>query len=359
MQAIVLPQLCSGCTGSANCCCFVDQLERLLRLRHDGIVQPGLGAASDEGASGPPSLPRGVGLDSLLPLPGFKARCGRGLGLAVWPAMGLIVTSSDDDDTISVFALPTCAGGEASTGLSLMCTLGGAASTPPLQFKFISSGSWSGALAFTGPATSRLLLVSDAGHDAVHVVDVIARVHVGYVAAPGSIAGPRGVTARQSQVAVSAWNHGGSGSHVIHLFEGSGASWARVRVLGGLGGTGAADGQLSMPEGLRFTSDGTGLVVAEWGNGRVSMFLVGDGSFVRHVVTGLSHPLDVEECQGGWLVACFGSDSIEFVGGAGRATLGQKGSRDGRFRGPGALALTSIGLLVREKGDNLRMQLFG
>ena len=103
----------------------------------------------------------------------------------------------------------------------------------------------SGCLAFTGPATSRVLLVTDAGNSAVHVIDVAGRVHVGYVAAPGTIAGPRGVATRGSLVAVSAWKRGGSGDHVVQLFEGSGAMWTAVRVVaGGFGNPGKADGQL-------------------------------------------------------------------------------------------------------------------
>ena len=72
-----------------------------------------------------------------------------------------------------------------------------------MQFDFTrSSGSGvSGYLAFTPPTTTTsgsssgarpLLLVTDAGHDAVHVVDVVGRTHAGYLASPGSIAGPRG-----------------------------------------------------------------------------------------------------------------------------------------------------------------------
>ena len=84
-----------------------------------------------------------------------------------------------------------------------------------------------------------------------------------------------------------------------------------------------------MPYGLRFTSDGSGLAVADFGNDRVSLFRVGDGSFVRHVATGLRTPRDVEECEGGWLVACVDSHTVEFVGGGvggvGRATLGKEG----------------------------------
>jgi hypothetical protein len=39
---------------------------------------------------------------------------------------------------------------------------------------------------FTGPATSRLLLLTDAGHDAVHIIDAV-HVIVVYVAAPCTI----------------------------------------------------------------------------------------------------------------------------------------------------------------------------
>jgi hypothetical protein len=93
---------------------------------------------------------------------------------------------------------------------------------------------------------------------------------------------------------------------------------------------------------------------------------VEDGSFARHVATGLSWPMDVEECEGGWLVACIGSYTIEFVsgdvggGGVGRARLGKEGSRDGQFINPSALALVpGLGLVVREMGNAGRFQVFG
>jgi hypothetical protein len=220
-------------------------------------------------------------------------------------------------------------------------------------------------MAFTGPATSRLLLLTDAGHDAVHVIDVVGRAHVGYVAAPGTIAGPRGVAARGSLVAISTWR-GWLGDHVVRLFEGSGTSWTAVRVLGGgFGDPGREVGQLNEPAGLRFTADGTGLVVADWRNHRVSRFRVEDGTFVRHVATEVSCPMDVEECEGGWLVACFDSHTIEFVGGdvggggVGRARLGKWGRGDGQFINPSALALVpGLGLVVREI-INGRFQVFG
>ncbi len=235
-----------------------------------------------------------------------------------------------------------------------------------MQFKF-RDGDWSGWMAFTGPATSRLLLVTDAGHDAVHVIDVAGRVHVGYVAAPGTLARPRGVAARGSLVAVSAWKKHDRGDHVVRVFEGSGAMWTAVRVVaGGFGRPGSADGQLWCPFGLRFTCDGTGLVVAEWSTDRVSVFRVEDGSFARHVATGLNFPMDVEECEGGRLVACWGSHTIGFVGGdvdggcVVRARLGDWGRGDGEFINPSALALVpGLGLVVREYDNGGRCQVFG
>jgi hypothetical protein len=311
-----------------------------------------------------------VGLDKLVPLPALKTACGGGYGMAACPALGLLVTSSTSDNTLSVFALPRSsgagAGAGASAGLAPVCTLGGASSPAPMRFDFKSGDGYSGYMAFTGLATSRRLLVTDHGHDAVHVIDVAGRVHAGYVAAPGTISGPRGVAARGSLVAVSAWKKAGSGDHVVCVFEGSGAMWTAVReVAGGFGGPGSADGQLKQPYGLRFTGDGTGLAVVDHENSRVSVFRVEDGSFARHVATGLSYPCDVEECEGGWLVACYGSHTIEFVGGGvggggvGRARLGKYGRGDGEFYNPSALALVpGLGLVVREY-TNGRFQVFG
>jgi DNA-binding beta-propeller fold protein YncE len=230
-----------------------------------------------------------------------------------------------------------------------------------MQFKFDDGHwHWSGLMAFMGP-TSRLL-VTDAGHDAVHVIDVAEGLHVGYVVAPGAIAGPRGVAARGFLVAVSAWKESYSVDSVVRVFEGSGVMWTGVRVLaGGFGGPGWAYGQLYRPYGLRFTGDGTGLAVTDSSNGRVSVFRVEDGSFVRHVATGLIAPYDVEECEGGWLVACGPSGTIQFVDGAGvgRARLGSKDCGDGVFGCPSALALVpSLGLVVRRTAIGSRVQVF-
>jgi hypothetical protein len=248
-----------------------------------------------------------------------------------------------------------------------------------MQFKFEDdAGDYgSGYLAFTPPTNTTtsgsstssrpLLLVTDHGHDAVHVVDVVGRSHAGYLASPGSIAGPRGVAASGASplVAVSAWKKGDSGDHVVVVYRGSGAVWEAVLVIGGgFGGPGSLDGQLFMPSGLRFCRDGATVCVADQCNNRVSVFRVGDGVFVRHMATGIVFPMDVEEVEGGWLVACDNSHSVEFVGdgasddgGDGPSCLGGTEEGDG-FSSPASLAIVpGVGLVVREF-SGARLQVF-
>jgi hypothetical protein len=239
-----------------------------------------------------------------------------------------------------------------------------------MQFKFEDDDDVSGNLAFTPPTPTPtssdrpLLVVTDAGHDAVHLVDVpvVGQTHAGYLASPGSIAGPRGVAASGTSplVAVIAWKEASSGDHVVVVYRGSGAVWEAVRVIGGgFGSPGACDGQLDAPFGLRFSAGGSEMCVADAFNNRISLFRVDAGGFVRHVATDLSKPHDVEEVEGGWLVACCASDTVEFVGdgitddGFGCLHL------DEQYCFPAALAVVpSLGLVVREVGKGGRLQVF-
>ena len=192
----------------------------------------------------------------------------------------------------------TLAGADPRDGLPLVCTLGGPDAPPPMDFGFVDAGGdFGGGLAFTDRSCDwpPLLLVTDVGKDAVHVIDVVTQVHVGYVAGPGTIAGPRGVAATRDLVAVSSYHPGeaddegerGDGfNHRVHLFQGAGTSWTPLRVLGDASGApGRGHGQLWAPGGVRFSSDGAGVLVADLLSGRVCMFRVADGSFVRHVAT--------------------------------------------------------------------------
>ena len=244
----------------------------------------------------------------------------------------LLVTASGRDK-LTVFALPD----------SLIDKSGALARIRTIIDPMMKDTCW---LAFTGPsAATRLLLVTDVGNDAVHVIDVVHGKHVGYVAVPGSIPKPRGVAAQGTKVAVSMW----SWEEVINgvcVYEGEGTTWTLT--------CRAHLGWLTYPQGLRFSADGTGLVVtrvsAEVSKGTVSLFRVKDLSFVQHLVTGLHGAVDVEECEGGeWAVACWSSHTVEFVVGGSHL--------DGNFWCPTALAnLPGFALVVRHRnGGELRL----
>ncbi len=208
-------------------------------------------------------------------------------------------------------------------------------------------------MAFTGStALSRLLLVSDTVCGAVHVIDVGRGKHVGYVAVPGSIAEPRGVAARGTNVVVSAYvrsMHGG----VLRLYEGSGVVWMLTRVLRIV---------VTQPYGLRFTDDGKQVVVAAGES--VSLLRENDGALVRrfHHASRFSLPVDVQECaEHGWAVADWCSNTITFTYGPSGAVLeiGKRGSGDGEFMHPEAVAFVpDLGLVVREYGNGGRLQFF-
>ncbi len=64
-----------------------------------------------------------MALSHLKPLPALKTQCGPGYGLSVCPALGVLVTSDCDKNTLSVWGLPdeasdrgTCGGAWVSAG---------------------------------------------------------------------------------------------------------------------------------------------------------------------------------------------------------------------------------------------------
>jgi DNA-binding beta-propeller fold protein YncE len=273
-----------------------------------------------------------VDVAALVPLGGLVADCGDGVGLAVCPALGLLVTSSNATNTLSVFnwslpamgapsvspisaAVPAITASTSSdscrpapyppgatTGFALVCTIG----APQALFRFGSEFSGvgrSGYLAFLGPAEDHRLLVTDAGNDAVHVVDVAGQRHVGYLAAPEAIRWPRGVAARGSRVVVSTWKalrwtERAQFDGQVCLFEGSGTSWVQLWTVLGPGGPipGSPGGWLRQPNGLRFSADGGEVVVADSAMDRVVVYSADDGRFVRQLGPDLPSPVDVQEC---------------------------------------------------------------
>jgi hypothetical protein len=107
-----------------------------------------------------------------------------------------------------------------------------------------------------GPPTFPLLLVTDAGQDTVHVIDVVHYVHAGYMTPPGVLVGPRGIAAWEALVAVSTWKECESPSVV--LFQKSGTDWIQLREL--------CPSYLESPCMPAFTDEGTHVVVTEFGS---------------------------------------------------------------------------------------------
>jgi DNA-binding beta-propeller fold protein YncE len=108
---------------------------------------------------------------------------------------------------------------------------------------------------------------------------------------------PWGIAERGGVIAVTLW-----ATHaVVLLHYESGAVKPEVTI--GSGSEGNADGQLSFPNGVTFTADGCHILVADWGNRRVSKFSADSGAFIAHVISnGISDPSDVLQCEDGSIV---------------------------------------------------------
>jgi len=114
--------------------------------------------------------------------------------------------------------------------------------------------------------------------------------------------------------------------------------------------------------GLRFTRDGTRLAVTSSRNNDLSVIRVQDGVVEGTLARGLGIAWDMEEVQGGWLVACLHSSVVTFVpteAGLDQKTLGGFGTEDGQFSHVAALALVpGLGLVTRDFSNGNRVQVF-
>jgi hypothetical protein len=247
-----------------------------------------------------------------------------------------------------------------------------------MQFAFHDgNGGPGGYLAFTPVPTTTsedttvhpgpLLLVTDAGHDAVHLVDVVGRTHAGYLASPGSIPGPRGVAASGTSdctlVAISAWKEWDGGDQVVWLYRGSGAVWEAVRVMDvarrRFANWGPQPGELARPRGLRFSRDGSSICVSDSRNYAI-VLRVTDGEFLRHLATGAGVGHDVEEVEGGWLVACSSTLTMRLIEPdvddgvppvLGRDGGGRCSGDEGAFIPVCLAVVPGLGLVVRNHGN--------
>ena len=289
-------------------------------------------------------------MDKLNPHPVISEPFGEGNGLAHCATLGVVVVSTFDG-TLHVVKTPVV--GTEST-MERLYTLGGPSSEPPMKFNFYE-GNESGRVAFTGPPHRRRLLVTENATSLVHVIDVVGKVHRGYLARPGIIRNPIGVAATNSLVAISAWGSHCTGPQVVHLLEGDGNKWTQLRIIGNHDGP----EYLRAPVGLRFTRDNTELVIAEWGKDRVSAFHVGDGSFARYLIPEVKDPEDLEEYDGGWIVASWCSNNIHFFGGSRGDILAAGGKLKWCYRRPVALAsVPGVGIMIRNGRDNGNVDVF-
>jgi hypothetical protein len=245
-------------------------------------------------------------------------------GLAACPSLGLLALSIGHGNDILVMRLPTSTHPRAPDHTPAFEPLGfiGESSSPPIRFGFMTRDSIvSGCLAFTyaNAAAGPLLVATDASQGAVHLVDVCAKRHVGYVVPPRGIRAPFGVAARGNAVAVSisedARGVAGPGARLYCFEDGA---WHPVRL---------ATTAFTVPPGLRprrppwavsrpglrFGADGTTVVIAQ--GDCLSLFRAVDGAFLRLLATDLpgSGAEDVEEVQGGWLVACYIAHRVVLV----------------------------------------------
>jgi hypothetical protein len=125
-------------------------------------------------------------------------------------------------------------------------------------------------------------------------------------------------------------------------------SWADGVVLARFGSSGSGPGELQCPAGLRLLSDGRHIVVCDSVNGRISGVQQEAGLVCSLRCTGVH-------------VASLSNDRLAAVSrrdGAVVGTYGRRGTCDGEFDEPCAMAaLPDGGLIVREH-DGMRFQVF-
>ena len=301
-------------------------------------------------------------MDKLNPKPVYVQPCSSGCCVAACGILGVIAVSNLGRETVTVMPIPKFSG----SALGESYTIGKSEATFSVEFKFLEDMGYSGWMAFMGPPTCRRLLVADSGVGAVHIIDVVGRLHAGFVAAPGTLLGCRGVAAWGDLVAVSAWRDFHYSEHLIHVFEGSGTTWFPARrVVSCFGVRNRPTEELWHPRGLRFTADGSKMVIADQSLNCVSTFRVKDGSFEGYATKSVHSPCDVEEWEGGWLVTSQLNSAIYHVvdGEMGnlettKSKLGRGGNEEGQFRMPSSLAwVPGVGLIVGELGV-ARLQMF-
>jgi 6-phosphogluconolactonase (cycloisomerase 2 family) len=151
----------------------------------------------------------------------------------------------------------------------------------------------------------------------------------------------------------------GTGRGCIELL--SNASGALIRSISSMGSEPGQIGRICT--GVRFTPDGQFIVAAEFENERLSMFRVSDGGFVKDIGAGVvaDGSKDVLFAPNGeLLVADLGNHRVCVFctdGDTLLRTWGSRGSADGQFKYPTALAFADSKLFVLDY-YSARVQVF-
>jgi hypothetical protein len=273
-----------------------------------------------------------------------KAACGRGIGMCVVLKHRLVIVTMKrvvwDENPGSELHMHSLADG------SLVRSIGSKGSGKG-QFNFSCGG-------LCPSPDGDSVLVAEANNDRVQQVRIVDGSWVRFVG-EGVLYKPQFVDCNADVIAVSE-----SDWHRISVF-----SWADGSVWAQFGSYGSGLGQLWYPRGVRLLADGSGLVVADMNNHRLCVFTVSGECWavVGNSEEGLSYPYDVLEyaSDGSFIVANFSGDNLIklSVDGVKLGLYGKKGSGNGEFNQPTALAaLLNGGMVVREC-DGERFQVFG
>ncbi len=233
-----------------------------------------------------------------------------GRGLAFSPSLNLIAISiMNCAIPVQAFSLVV----ESSTRNPVLVRKWSYAGAPKFKFMEWYAPVTSGYLAFIEDHPRRpLLLVTDHGNDAVHILDpVCGGQHLGYMTRPGTIKGPRGVSAQGSVVAISYWGFEWfDGSGVITFQRDGDLSWIKLWCVPDL------PFAVNFPDSIRISRDGNIVAVARRrrdGGGSVAILDARTGKTMENLRAEMRGVLDIEEhpdCDG-WLVSFAATRLVE------------------------------------------------
>lgn len=220
------------------------------------------------------------------------------------------------------------------------------------------SGKGAGPLQFNNPsklclAANGNVLVCAFSSNRVQELTALSEVEPEHVRHITGITQPNAIATHSDVVAV------GTGCATVVLL-----SYATGAIIRTFGSKGSGRGNIgTYADGLRFTSDGQSILVAEYSNKRLSMFRVSDGALEDFCCEGRVSDgyKDVEIAPNGEIVvADYGAHRICVFSADGHTLLrtwGATGVGAGQFKSPTALALIGKNVFVLDR-FSARVQVF-